>query len=192
MEKYLKKSRSCFVMQIVLFILLLAADRITKAAARTILKDGSGVTVINRILSFLYVENTGAAFGILKNGQWVFIVLSIIIIAAVIIFFILISKALKRYCLYAQADPDACFNKRTFNSAIYMEFVLVCLGAGALGNLIDRIFYGYVTDFIKLEFINFPVFNFADILITLSIVALLVYLIFFYKEDKNFSLFKQD
>ena len=72
---------------------------------------------------------------------------------------------------------------------IFINYIFSVLAAGAIGNLIDRIAYGYVVDFIYFKFIDFPVFNIADICVTLSAFVLVVFFIFFYKEDKNFHLF---
>ena len=63
------------------------------------------------------------------------------------------------------------------------------LAAGAIGNLIDRIRLHYVVDFIYISLINFPIFNFAYICVSVSAVLLVVFFIFIYKEDKNFAIF---
>jgi signal peptidase II len=63
------------------------------------------------------------------------------------------------------------------------------LASGAIGNLIDRIRFQYVVDFIYIRLINFPIFNFADICVSVSAVLLVVFFIFIYKDDKNFPIF---
>ncbi|MBO4834677.1 MAG: signal peptidase II, partial [Lachnospiraceae bacterium] len=68
---------------------------------------------------------------------------------------------------------------------------LVILAAGAIGNLIDRIAHTYVVDFIYFRLINFPIFNFADICVTLSAIFLIIFLVFIYKDDPEFTIFSK-
>ena len=70
----------------------------------------------------------------------------------------------------------------------FLNYILVFLAAGAVGNLIDRIAHTYVVDFIYFKLINFPIFNFADICVSLSAVILVVFFIFVFKEDPEFVL----
>ena len=64
-----------------------------------------------------------------------------------------------------------------------IQFLLVLLAAGALGNLVDRLRFGYVVDFIQFEFMDFPIFNIADCYVTVSALLLVVILLFFIKEE---------
>ena len=143
-------------------ILLVVADQLTKVLTLKYLKPINSTAIIDGILSLTYVENRGAAFGILQNARWVFILATIAILCAILFFKI-------RY------KPV----EKTLNSALCL------LTAGAVGNLIDRIFRGYVVDMIEVTFINYPVFNVADCFVVTGALLLAVYIIFIYKEPKK-------
>ena len=70
-----------------------------------------------------------------------------------------------------------------------LQFDMTILLSGAVGNLADRLINGYVVDFIKTDFINFPVFNIADCYVTLSMIILIIFLLFFMKEDELDNIF---
>lgn len=146
-------------MSVVLIALAaLAVDLYTKALAVSRLA-GNSFPVIDNILDFTYVENTGAAFGMLKNGN-VFLIISTVIILAAVIAYLTIKK------------PKA--------KAVKIASALII--GGALGNLYDRIFRGFVVDFIDIRFINYPVFNIADCCVVCGAIIFAVWVIFF---DKN-------
>lgn len=137
------------------FIVLL--DQLSKLAAIKYLKNKSPYIIINNFFEFNYVENRGAAFGILKHKRMLFIVITLIVILFLTIYVIKNYKSLNRLTTFA----------------------ISLLIGGAAGNLIDRIRFGYVVDFISFRFFNkydFPVFNIADICIVIStgIIVLLV------------------
>ncbi len=142
----------CFFL---IVILIVAADFATKYLAVSLFKTGE-IELIKNILYLNYTENTGAAFGILKNQRWIFITITIIVIA-VIIFYILIKKPESKMLIIS----------------------LAMISGGGIGNLIDRISLSYVIDFIDFRIINFPVFNVADIFVTLGAALMFVYIIFF-------------
>lgn len=130
--------------------LLLAIDQLTKWIARTALVEQQQVDVIPGVLQFTLVYNTGVAFGLLQNyGVWLAPVAFVVAIVAAITF----ARTPKREKMYRTA--------------------LVFVGAGAIGNFVDRIFHGgKVTDFINIHVIH--VFNFADMCITLAVVLLMI------------------
>lgn len=128
--------------------LIVIFDQVTKAIATIRLDSCDSYTVVNKVLSFTLVRNSGAAFGLLKNQTMLFILISIVAVIAVI-FYLLKKK-----------------------TSYYLPLALI-LG-GAAGNLIDRLRFGYVIDFIDLHF--WPVFNVADSCITIG-AALLFFLI---------------
>ena len=133
---------------------LIAADLLTKLTAS---KLGSReVVLIPGVLSLSYIENHGAAFGIMQGRQWLLIVISAVIIAAAVVF-------------YIRRIRDIQYR--------YLRVLIVFLVAGALGNMIDRIMLGYVRDFIYFKLIDFPVFNVADIYVTVSAVLILIWII---------------
>ena len=133
---------------------LTAADQIIKYFVLLYLKPVGSVSVINGFLEWNYVENTGAAFGSFSGNTTLLSVITAVIILAGIAA-ILLKKIKNKYLL----------------------ITATIIIAGGLGNLIDRIFRGYVIDFIKVLFIDFPVFNFADILVTCGSFMLITYLI---------------
>lgn len=133
---------------------LTAADQIIKYFVLLYLKPVGSVSVINDFLEWNYVENTGAAFGSFSGSTTLLSVITAVIILASIAA-ILLKKIKNKYLLVTAT-------------------III---AGGLGNLIDRIFRGYVIDFIKVLFIDFPVFNFADILVTCGSFMLIAYLI---------------
>ena len=143
-------------------LLLIAADQLTKYLAELRLKDQAAVPLIRGVLEFSYVENRGMAFGLLQDGRWIFLVLTVLAIAAFVF-------------LYIRIPAEKRFRPLTVG--------LVFLTAGAAGNLIDRIRLGYVIDFIYIKLINFPVFNVADCYVTWTGVILAFLLLFRYKEE---------
>ena len=149
-------------------ILLFLADQFTKMLAASRLKGKGSVPVVKGVFELLYLENTGAAFGILKNRQWIFMLFAAVIICAVSWF----------CCRYLLDDRK------------YLPLRAVCalMCAGAAGNLADRILHGYVIDFLYFSLIDFPVFNLADVYVCAASALLFILLLFYYKDkDLNFG-----
>lgn len=142
---------------------LTAADQIIKYFVLLYLMPVGSVGAINGFLEWNYVENTGAAFGSFSgNTALLSIITAVIIIAGI----------------------AAIILKKINNKFLLVTATVII--AGGLGNLIDRIFRGYVVDFIKVLFIDFPVFNFADILVTCGSFMLIIYLIIdIYKDSRK-------
>ena len=139
---------------IILIILLVGVDQLTKLYALNVVKPAGEITVIDNFYYFVYVENRGAAFGMLQNKQWFFIIVTLLIFAAF------------AYILY---------NYRIEGKLFFAAFVLVI--GGGIGNLIDRIFRGYVVDFLQFSFFP-PVCNIADYFITAGAVMLVISVMF--------------
>lgn len=146
---------------LVVGVLLAALDQVIKYFISINLKPIGSVTVIDNILNFTYVENRGVAFGMFSGMRWIFIALTTILICAIVIYM---------------------FKKKPQSKLFYVCVALIV--GGGIGNLIDRIFYGYVIDYISLSFFK-PVCNFADYCITIGTVLLVVYLLFISKEFKE-------
>lgn len=176
--------RQNIIIQIILFVVLLVIDQLTKYWAVSGLKDKPAIVLIPNVLELRYLENNGAAFGFLQNKQWLFYVITVIVLAAIIYFWI---RIVRQSGLYISLDADR-FKKKTFLHRSFLNYVLVFLAAGAIGNLIDRIAHSYVVDFIYFRLINFPIFNFADICVSCSAVVLVFFFIFVYKDDPEFVL----
>ena len=151
-------------------LLLVVLDQFTKVLALQNLKGQEPITIIPDVFQLLYVENRGAAFGILQNKQWVFLIITAIVLAALI-------WALPRLSRERHFLP--------------LRLCLCFIGAGAVGNMIDRIFRGYVVDFFYFKLIDFPVFNVADIYVTTSAIVLIFLIVFLYKEEDFDRLFSK-
>ncbi len=151
-----------FVCAVFLSALLIGLDQWTKLLVVQSLKNAPPYVLIDGILELGYVENTGAAFGILQGSRLFFLVLTPAI-CLILLFLLMKTPSKRRYFLF-----------RT---------VLCFIIAGALGNYIDRLRNGYVVDFIYFKPIDFPLFNAADIYITVGFAVLLLLIIFYYDEE---------
>ena len=141
--------------QFVFFLILLtcvAFDQITKIFIDNTLYLNQNLVILKNVLSFEKLYNSGAAFSIMQNNTLLLILISVITVFFILIFIL----------------------KKTAKLSIYNTCALAFISGGAIGNLIDRIFNSYVIDFIQLDFINFPVFNFADIFINIGVIILVV------------------
>ncbi|SHJ57683.1 signal peptidase II [Tepidibacter formicigenes] len=134
-------------MNIILIILLIGLDQITKYFALKYLSQIGSISIIENIFNLTYVENKGAAFGILQNQKWFFV-----LVATSVVIFIL-------YYLF--------YNKKL---SIYTRISLILILSGAIGNLIDRVRLNFVVDFF--DFIIWPVFNMADIYVVVGGILL--------------------
>ncbi len=138
-------------------ILLVALDQVVKALVRGLIPLGTSVSFIPHILNLTYIRNTGAAFSSLEGKTF---------------FLGIVSALVSLVLIYMLAKP-------VVRHPVGRWIVTVVL-AGALGNMIDRFFLGYVTDMFQTVFINFAVFNVADIYVVLGVIALAVYGVFFW------------
>ena len=145
---------------IITIIVLVVIDQVAKRWAYNYLQAIGSIPVTNWF-SLTYVENQGAAFGIMYGARWFLIIASI----AILIYLYIVFKK----------TPNTGFNR-------YFRWSIIIIIAGAIGNLIDRILFGFVIDYLQVTFINFPVFNFADILIVVGAIVFGVLSVFFIKE----------
>lgn len=151
--------------------LLIFLDQFTKHLAILHLKGQAPYILLDRILEFSYLENTGAAFSSFSGRQTFLIILTaIVIIVLVWRFFTL--PASRRF--------------------LWMRICLLFILSGAVGNLIDRLTRRYVVDFIYFVPINFPKFNVADIYITVGVTVLAVLMLFYYSEEECGTVFSVD
>lgn len=157
-----------YVKAIIGVFLLICIDQYTKYIVLQRLVMFEYHPILGNLFGLMYIDNPGMAWGMLPNKQIVFLILTVFVLAAIVFFYIKLSKQDK-----------------------FLP-VLICLQfltAGAIGNMIDRIFrgeelfQGAVIDFLYIKCIDFPVFNFADMCVTFSITALILLLIFKYKEQ---------
>ena len=142
---------------------LFLLDRITKKMAVQHLKDKPDVILIKGVLQLRYIENRGAAFGLLQDSRMFFVIITLVIAAG----------ATAAYIRYMRRGGGG--------RAVMLLYSL--LMAGAVGNFVDRALYGYVVDFIYVSLINFPVFNAADIYITCGCICILIYALITERKD---------
>lgn len=142
--------------------LLTYLDQFTKYLAVVHLKGNPSVPILKDILVLQYLENKGAAFGMLQNQKIFFIFIEILILF-VIGFVLIRMPSEKRYNL--------------------MHVIMVLVAAGAVGNMIDRVAQDYVVDFIYFVLIDFPIFNVADIYVTFATAVFIIAILFYYKEE---------
>ncbi|MDF2510263.1 MAG: hypothetical protein K0S04_129 [Herbinix sp.] len=154
---------------LLLFIILVAIDQLTKYWVRTDLINRDPIDIIPKVLNLQHTTNDGAVWGIM-SGKVPFLIIFTAIVMALIIF------------LYYKIPQGKKYNA--------LKLLVVFILAGAIGNFIDRIYLGHVVDFIYFELINFPLFNVADSYLTVSSVLLFILAIFYYKDD-DFAFLEQ-
>lgn len=151
--------------------LLVWIDQFTKFLAKTHLKNAEPIHIIPGVFSLHYLENTGAAFGMLKDKLLFFILMTIIVVGILIFIYIRLPEV-RKY------TP--------------VKYIFVFIIAGAIGNFIDRIIHNYVIDFFYFELIDFPIFNVADCYVSIAAILFVILFLFYYKEeDLNFISFKK-
>lgn len=124
---------------IIIMVLVIAADQVSKLLVLWHLAPIGQVKLIDGVFHLTYVENRGAAFGMLSGHRWIFMVFSVLAIAALIVFL-----------------------WRTKFQSRLLKLSIAMIAGGGIGNMIDRTAYGYVVDFIDVTFVWDYVFNIAD------------------------------
>lgn len=155
------KTKHCII-DIIAIAVLIFIDQFTKQLAVDKLMDKEPFVIIDGVFELSYLENKGAAFGVFQNKQMLFLIISSIFLILLIYVAIKLPTT-KRYLL--------------------LECIICCLCAGAIGNMIDRIVNNYVVDFFYFSLIDFPIFNVADIYVSVSTVCLGIILLFVFKEE---------
>lgn len=146
-----------------LALLSVVLDQVTKLLAVKYLMPVDTVPIIKNVLHLTYLENTGAAFGSLKNSRWVFLAVSTFAIIALVFYM---------------------FRFKPKNRVLSAGLAFII--GGGIGNMIDRLAKGYVVDFVDFRLINFAVFNVADSFVCVGAALVIIYIFFFAeKEDKN-------
>ncbi len=142
-------------------------DQITKYLTILYLKPVDTIPLIEDVLHLTYVENTGAAFGMMKDSRWVFMVTSTVAIVGILVYMF--------YRTYVKKNP------MPWMEALALSFIV----GGGIGNMIDRTLLGYVVDMIDFRLINFAVFNVADSFVCVGAGLMILYLILeMVKESK--------
>lgn len=127
-----------------------AVDQLTKWAVIRFMEMGESIPIWEGVFHLTSHRNRGAAFGILQGQRWLFVVITVVVVIGVI-----------------------AYLNRTRNRRPLVDTALALLLGGALGNLVDRIRFGEVVDFLDARLINFPIFNVADSAIVIAVALLL-------------------
>jgi signal peptidase II len=146
----------------ILAVILVIMDQLTKYAVRAGIPLGGTKPFIPGILDLTYVQNTGAAFSILRTHTWLLTLTSAVVV--LVICYLIV--------------------KGFFKNALGRWAAMLVL-AGGMGNLIDRAVFGCVTDMLKTTFIDFPVFNVADCCITVGVPLLFLYVLLYVGRDEK-------
>ncbi|MCG4822425.1 MULTISPECIES: signal peptidase II [Streptococcus] len=142
-------------------VLLIVLDQLVKWAVVSNIKLGEVKGFVPSIMSLTYLQNTGAAFSILENQQWLFTIITLLVIGGAIWYLI-----------------------KNIKGSFWLISGLTLIIAGGLGNFIDRLRQGFVVDMFQVDFINFAVFNVADTYLTFGVLIMLLVII---KEENNGS-----
>lgn len=166
MQKLSKNNRLRILYGAIL-VLGIALDQVSKALAVKFLSVRATLPLWEGVLHLTYVENRGAAFGMLKNHRWVFLVFSTLAI-------LLLAAYLFRGVSYLSEKNEAgVYPPIAPLGGVALSLVV----SGGIGNMIDRLALGYVVDFIDVRLINFAVFNIADSFVTVGAVLLALHLL---------------
>lgn len=157
-----KRNLFTAIWQIAAAIVILLFDQLTKTYILKNISVGEVFGELPYVADYIFVKNTGAAFSILSNNTWLLSAISVIFVIAVLIYRIV-------------AKPKG----------LLLNIALVLFFAGALGNAIDRVVYGYVVDFISIKWFDFPVFNIADMAIVMGAATAVIYVMFFDKDGEK-------
>ena len=143
--------------------LLILLDQLTKYWAVHALKGKNPIVIWEGVFELRYLENRGAAFGILQNQKWPLIIFTVLVLAVIVY-------------IYLKKIPT----ERRF---LPLNLIAVLFFSGAVGNFIDRLVQDYVVDFFYFVLIDFPIFNVADIYVTVAAFLLIVLGLFYYREE---------
>lgn len=149
------------IISLILMAVLVAVDQLVKMLVVMYLKTIGEITVIDGFLELNYVENTGATFGIFQGMSWIIVIFAVIVSIVALVVFL-----------------------KYNNHNIFTYYSAITIVAGGIGNIIDRIVFGYVIDYI--HFMFFPyVFNFADCMVVTGVIVFMIYYIFLYGKDTH-------
>lgn len=151
----------CYMIGAIVSFLLILLDQVTKHLAVSLLKGQDSFVIIRNVFELHYLENHGAAFGVLQGKKVFFITITILMI-------VLLTYVYGRIPMERRFYP--------------LHGICIALFAGAIGNFIDRILHNYVIDFFYFSLINFPIFNVADIYVTCAMALFIILFLFYYKE----------
>lgn len=151
-----------YMLAIILLVIAIFLDQWTKILAVTYLKEQEPVILIRGVFQLQYLENRGAAFGLLQDQRLFFLVIGTVILVVI-------------GYLYCHIPAEKKY--------LPLRICGVFIAAGAVGNMLDRARLGYVVDFLYFKLIDFPIFNVADIYVTIFVFLLILLILFYYKEE---------
>lgn len=150
------------LVMILLIIAFIYLDQLSKYLAVIYLKGGESFPIIKNVLHLTYVENEGAAFGMLKDHRWIFMIISSVAIIGLFVYLV-----------------------KNYKASHLQSVALTMIIAGGIGNMIDRVALGYVVDFIDFTLINFAIFNVADSFVCVGVGLLIIYLLMTLKKEHD-------
>lgn len=156
-----KRTAGLYGFGALLAFLLILLDQGTKYLAVAKLKGQASFVIIRGVFELHYLENHGAAFGVLQGKKAFFIIVTVLMI-------VLLTYVYGRIPMERHFYP--------------LHGICIALFAGAIGNFIDRVWHNYVIDFFYFSLINFPIFNVADIYVTCAMALFIILFLFYYKE----------
>ena len=150
------------ILPIIAVVVLILLDQGTKFWALARLKPIHNMTLVEGFMDLTFVENRGVAFGMFSGQRWFILLLTGVIAVGLIWFYMTMPK-----------------KKEYFPLRVSLVLVL----SGAIGNIIDRLFRGYVVDFFEFTFFEWPVFNVADIYVVCGVILLALMIMFVVKDE---------
>lgn len=151
------------VLGAVISIILVIFDQFTKYLAATHLKEQPNIVLWEGVFELQYLENRGAAFGIMQGQKLFFVIFTSVAMIAIAWFY---------------------FKKIPYDTRYrFLDIICILLFSGGIGNFIDRIRLNYVIDFLYFSLIDFPIFNVADIYVTVAAFAMILLGLFYYKDE---------
>ena len=151
------------IIEVLFILVLIGLDQLVKYLTVLYLKGNESVIIIENIFELTYVENRGAAFGMMQNQRTFFLIVTTVVLILMIFYYTKIPR-MKRY------------NLLRFSTLLFI--------AGAIGNLIDRMRLSYVIDTFYFSLIDFPVFNIADSYVVIAAFLYIFLLLFYYKDHE--------
>lgn len=145
---------------------LVGVDQLTKYYAVLFLKEQPSVVLWDNVFELKYIPNDGIAFSLFEGYYW--LIIPITALAMVFVFILLWRSSLSRHWMF----KTSC----------------ILILAGGVGNLIDRVVFGYVVDFLYFRLIDFPIFNVADCFVVIGAAVLIIFVLFVYKDDEEVPL----
>ncbi len=145
------------LLYLITLIVIIGGDQFTKHLVSSSMQLGQSQEIIDNFFYFTYAHNTGVAWGMLAGHLWLFIIVALVSAVLMIVFFM-----------------------RTRSDEVLTRFGLVLTFAGMAGNLIDRMVFGYVRDFIDVVIFNynFPIFNVADMAVVIGVALIIIEIVF--------------